>query len=293
MSGRLKLLFLNASFERVDDEMQIRLEHTVLNEVKEIRKHIPTGGITIKDINTSQGGRYVLRVNPDRYRSMYRIIRVLEEPETTQEVVILAIRPDRVIDVKFPEFNALSSDMVRVLEQSNVEAFPGLKGQALYDTLKPSRIPAAGLFNLHAKMSATLFQNQQTGFSYVEQLTRVRGDRIFAFVKKTFRDEVKNACLENKFHEVSGALHTPPPNFQLVDSFKSTGESYGNLQLTFFANPATLEFMVDADIDDAGGINHIFQVVEHALSGSETHPYDIHQILTYHQKIDPGYSLIV
>lgn len=293
MSGKLKINFYNASFERVSDEMHIRLEHTVLNQVYEVRKHIPTGGITLKDIDTSQGGRYVLKVNPDRYRSMIRIIRILDEPQKNEEHVILAVRPDRVIDVQFPDYASLSSDMVRVLEQSNVETLPGLRGQALYDALRPLRLPPAGLFNIHAKMNATLFQNHQTVFSYMEQLTRIRGDRFFAFVKKTLRDEVKNACLEDKFHEVSGSLHTPPPNFQLLDSFKSTGESYGNLQLTFFANPGTLEFMVDADIDDAAGISHIFQVVEHALSGSETHPYDIHQILTYHQKIDPGYNLII
>lgn len=293
MSAQLKINFYNASFERVSDEMLIRLEHTILNQVYEVRKLVPAQGITIKDINTSQGGRYVLRVNPDRYRSMFRIIRLLDAPVKNEQHVVLAVQPDRVIDVKFPEFASLSSDLVQVLAQSNVESFPGLQGQALYDALRLLPIPTAGLFNLYSKMNATLFQNQQTVFSYIEQLIRVRGDRIFAFVKKTFRDEVKNACLENKFHKVSGALHTPPPNFQTIDSFKSNGETYGSLQLTFFANPNTLEFIVDADIDDAGGISHIFQVVEHALSGSETHPYDIHQILTYHQQIYPGYDLIV
>ncbi|MCI0553639.1 MAG: hypothetical protein L0287_22050, partial [Anaerolineae bacterium] len=62
---------------------------------------------------------------------------------------------------------------------------------------------------------------------------------------------------------------------------------------TFFSNPNTLDFIVDADIDDANGIGHIFQVAEHELTGSITHPYDIHQILFYYQRIDPGYNLVV
>ena len=290
MSGQLKLNFYDASFERVSDHMLIRLEHTVLNQV--YQQHINSKTITLTEIITSQGGRYVLRVAPDRYRSMYRIIQVHESPVKNEEHIVLAIRPDRVVDVKFPEFNELSADLVRVLSQSNVESFPGLQGQALFDALRPLKIPTAGMFNLHAKMNATLFQNQRSVLSYLEKLLRIRGDRIFGVVDKTLRDEVKNACLEEKFHEVSGALHTPPPNFKFVDSFK-TFEDYGNLQLTFFANPNTLEFIVDADIDDADGLNHIFQVVEHAVSGSDTNPYDIHQILTYYQKIYPGYDLII
>lgn len=291
MAATLKLNFYNASFERISDAMHIRLEHTVLNQVYE--RDISTKTITLTGINASQGGRYIMRVTPDRYRSMFRIIQVADAPKKNEEHIILAIRPDRVVDVKFPDFASLSADMVRVLTQSNVESLPGLQGQALYDALRPLQIPTAGLFNLHAKMNATLFENQQTVFSYLEQLIRVRGDRIFALVKKTLRDEVKNASLANKFHKVSGALHTPPPNFQFVDSFKSSDENYGNLQLTFFANPNTLDFIVDADIDDADGLNHVFQVVEHAVSGSDTHPYDIHQILTWYQKIYPGYDLIV
>ncbi|HEX6176135.1 MAG TPA: hypothetical protein VF089_19165 [Candidatus Binatia bacterium] len=44
-----------------------------------------------------------------------------------------------------------------------------------------------------------------------------------------------------------------------------------------------------ADIDDAAGLEHVFQVVRNRLSGSPTHPYNIHEILVGHQKLDPGY----
>jgi hypothetical protein len=110
-------------------------------------------------------------------------------------------------------------------------------------------------------------------------------------VAKELRDEVKNSVASGLFHEVSGKLHTPPPGFVAADSFK-TLERYGNLQITFFCKPETLEFLADVDIDDAQGIEHVFQVVRNRLSGGETHPYDIHEILLQHQRLDPGYRLI-
>ena len=129
---------------------------------------------------------------------------------------------------------------------------------------------------------------------YIESLYRIRGDRVFANVQLPLRDLVKTAQNVGQFDEVSGALHNPDEEgFHLAGSYK-TQDQYGNLQLTFFANTATPpKFKVDADIDDAQGIGHIFQVLRNWLTGRETHPYDIHQILVRHQKIDPGYELIV
>ncbi len=108
-------------------------------------------------------------------------------------------------------------------------------------------------------MQHTTFENKLSVFTYMTSLNRVRGDRLFAQVNKSLRDTTINSVAANLFHEVSGELHTPPPNFVPADSFK-TIDHYGNLQLTFFNNPATLEFIVDADINDAQGIEHIFQV---------------------------------
>ena len=47
--------------------------------------------------------------------------------------------------------------------------------------------------------------------------------------------------------------------------------------------------VADIDIDDAAGLGHVFQVMRNHLSGKPTHPYNIHQILTKHQNLDPGY----
>ena len=170
--------------------------------------------------------------------------------------------------------------------------FPDCKASSSYDALEADPVRKAGLLNLFAKMEATFFPIGRSVFSHVQSFTRLRGDRIFAHVRKELRDEVKNGVLSHMFKKVDDSLHTPPPNFQHADSFKSF-EPYGNLQLTFFSNPATLEFIVDADIDDAEGILHLFQVLDHALTAGETNPYDIHEILVYYQHIDPGYQLVV
>ena len=291
MAGQLKLNFFDVSFERISDDMVIRLEHTVLSQVYEIRTNIPNGRLTIENIQTANGGRYVLRVAPERYRSLYLIIRVLDWPEENVEHLVLPVRPEKVTAV-FPQFNSLAQEFKDILASSDVEFWPGLNGEDLYDALGSDPIKKAGLFNLYAKMNDTFFQNGNSVFSYVTSLTRIRGDRIFAHVQKDLRDEVKNACIDEQFKEVSGALHTPPPDFMQAGSFKSN-EQYGNLQLTFFSNPNTLDFIVDADIDDANGLEHIFQVAQNELTGSVTHPYDIHQILIYEQQIDPGYRLVV
>lgn len=292
MSGDLKLNFFDVSFERVKDEIDIRLEHTVLHKVYEQTKPSNTKTITIHGIDTSQGGRYVMYARPRHYRPIFRILRIKDNPDKNDEVVILPVDSSRVTKVNFPMYQNLPQSLTNVLTQSNVETFPGLQGQQLYDALEDDPVRKAGLFNLFAKMEATVFPIGRSVFSHVTSLTRLRGDRIFAQVQKELRDEVKNGVLNNMFKKADDSLHTPPPNFQHADSFKSF-ETYGNLQLTFFANPATLEFIVDADIDDAGGLQHIFQVLEHALTSDETNPYDIHEILVYYQHIDPGYQLVI
>ena len=119
----------------------------------------------------------------------------------------------------------------------------------------------------------------------------MRGDRVFANVKNGLRDLVITAAGEEVFRPVSGSLHTADPDFKLVDSYK-TFDPYGNLQVTFFSSlAAPLRFRADIDIDDAAGIEHAFQVLGHWVTGGDTHPYDIHEILLFHQLLDPGYRL--
>lgn len=105
---------------------------------------------------------------------------------------------------------------------------------------------------------------------------------------KELREETKNSVAEGLFDPADSSLHHPPAGFTRAGSFK-TPDHYGNLQLTFFMNDAG-DCVADIDIDDAAGIEHVFQVLRNKLSGSPTHPYNIHEILVGFQHNDPGYS---
>ena len=95
----------------------------------------------------------------------------------------------------------------------------------------------------------------------------------------------------NLFKSAPDNQHTPPPDYLRAGSFKSRDRA-GNLQLTFFASAAApISFKIDADIDDANGLGHVFQVLSHWLTGGDTHPYDIHEILAYDQRLELPYDL--
>lgn len=287
--GSLRLDFLDVYGNRPTDRVDVSLKHTVLAVSPKVRDHTTSKRLVIADLEATQGGMYSVLVYPMRHRPVSRFVRI-REGQTTNERLVLPIEPDKVSEVEFPSHDALPDDLKKVLEDSKVEGYEEKQGADLFQVLDNFR--KAGLLNLYWKMQRTSFQNGRNVFSYASSLKRARGDRIFVTVQKDLRDEVKNSISYRLFHEVSGALHTPPPEYSTVDSFK-TRDKYGNLQLTFFAKASTLEFLVDADIDDAQGVEHVFQVVGHSITGGKTHPYDIHEILTQHQGIDPGYRLIV
>lgn len=152
----------------------------------------------------------------------------------------------------------------------------------------------AGLLNIWAKLKETPLGTATSGgltvADHVLKILRVNRDRIWFKPIPTMLELVNAA--EAEFYLVSGMLHSLA-GYELAASFK-TRELYGNLQLTFFRGlrPGMPE-VVEADIDDAGGLLHAFQVLRNAIAGRPTHPYDIHEILTFYQELDPGYRLIV
>lgn len=166
--------------------------------------------------------------------------------------------------------------------------FAGIAGPDLYSTL--DEIRAAGFLNIVAKCARTKFASRQSVLEFFGELREIRGDRFFVRVTQELREETKNSVAAGLFEPVSGSLHHPPAGFTAAGSFK-TKDPVGNLQLTFFSNG--VDWVADADIDDANGLAHVFQVLRNALTGRPTHPYDIHQILIATQEIDPGYKLIL
>ncbi len=286
----LRLSLLDVEENPLADTVDISLKHTILSDTRVIKNQSGNRRISIPNLDASQGGVYRLQVFPMRHHAVGQFVKVLDGSTVDAELVF-PVKADRVTGIQAPDFAHLGNDLQNVLQASGtVEGLPGVLGQQLWDALDAPR--KAGLLNISSKMNHTVFGSGNDVFSFLTSFTRFRGDRFFAIVKKELRDETKNSQAAGLFHEVPGGLHVPPPGFELVDSYK-TVDLYGNLQLTFFANPSTLQFLVDADIDDAQGIEHIFQVIDHLITGGDTNPYDIHEILRYFQKIDPHYELIV
>ena len=203
--------------------------------------------------------------------------------------VAAPLHPDFAVPT-FKPFAQLPKPLRDVLDASRLEGEPAsMKGETLYDALGDEE--TAGLLNLYAKMAMTGLPDHQTAWDYVTDLYRIRPDRIFANVKVDYRDAVKAAEQINLFKSAPDNQHTPPPDYARAGSFKSRDRA-GNLQLTFFASAAPpINFKVDADIDDANGLGHVFQVLSHWLTGSDTHPYDIHEILEYDQRLQLPYDL--
>jgi hypothetical protein len=142
----------------------------------------------------------------------------------------------------------------------------------------------AGLLNIHAK-AATLGLTDS-----IESILEVRPARIFAKVNDNLLDAIRDNT--DNFNEASGISHTFPKPWRRIEqsgSFK-TRDRQANLQLTFATNSDN-QLLVDIDIDDNQGIAHAFDVIGHALTGADTHPYNIHQVLLALQGIDPGYTL--
>ena len=284
---KLSLTFLDVYGQRLEGRVDVHLEHRRLSSASGVVRNKKASYRMI--IPNLALGVYKVSVYPTLYRPVKRFT-MIAAGHVNRELITFPIDPDKVTGITAPEYAMLPDDLKRVLEESNIESQPDLKGEALYFALDDTR--KAGLLNIYHKMRMTVFQSGGDAFSFVSSFTRIRGDRFFAHVKKDFRDEVKNSLSYKLFNSAPNLDHTPPPGYLKAGSFK-TPDRYGNLQLTFFCKDDDVEFIVDADIDDAAGILHTFQVIEHYLTREGTHPYDIHEILLAHQKIDPGYKLVV
>ncbi len=234
---------------------------------------------------------YLIRIFPMRHRPVQQFVRAPVAGNDSVEM-FCPVDPERVIDVTFPTYAKLPDRAKAILAATHLEHPPtNVGGQALYDSAELDKVPKAGLLNIVKKMARTPLTDGRTVLDHVTSLYRIRGDRVFASVATAMRDLVKTGVGAQIFRQVPASLHTPPPGFQDAGSYK-TLDPYGNLQVTFFSNPTTLELKADIDIDDADGIQHAFQVVEHTITGGDTNPYDIHEILIYHQFLDPGYRLV-
>jgi len=258
---------------RIKDRIEIQLRHPT--EDRTIRKQEVDGAkdIRIPDLPGVPWGWYELMIYPRRYHVVHQFVHV-QADRTTRYAFTLPKRTNSV----GPVFSAVSAAIQRLLKESAIE------WESLNDLQK------AGALNLHAKMSHVRFGGAQSAFSFVQKILQVHPARIIALVRESLLEQIaKNTGSDKLFRKESDLLHHPPPGFARTGSFK-TREDFGNLQLTFFHDGQ--RFAIDADIDDFGGLAHAYQVLRNWVRRSDTHPYDIHEILIA-QKIEPGYELEV
>lgn len=286
----------NALDDLVDVDLRSRSTGGLLLQLRGV-----SGKKKIRVNDVVAGQPYTVRVMAMRHLPVQQIVSVPMGRESASVEVGCPVDPRRVVQPVFPDYASLEPALCRVLDLSTLESEVGPQpaprppqgdspGERLFIDLNDGR--KAGLLNLYAKMRHTLIADTPT-WDYVTDVYRIRGDRIFANVTVDFRDLVKSEVATGGFRNVPAGKHAEPPGFVHAGSFK-TMDRYGNLQLTFFSSAdSPLCFKVDADIDNAAGFEHAFQVIGNDLTGRDTNPYDIHQILAFYQRIDAGYGLPV
>jgi hypothetical protein len=243
--------------------------------------------INIANLLARPQGLYRLNIDPPSYLPVSSFVEI-PASEPADRTFVFAVDPQKVIRPVFPAWSEIRYAHTLLGSSANILGFEGLTGERLYE--KVDHLRCSGMLNIIAKARRTPLSSGGTVFDYVRELRELRQDRFFVVVPQELREHVKNSIAAELFEEASDALHRPPDGFTRAGSYK-TPDRYGNLQLTFFASGDN--WMADIDIDDAGGLEHVFQVARNALTGRPTHPYDIQQILIRYQEIDPGYRLIL
>ena len=286
--GKLRLSLVDVLGKNIRGRASVRLRHQVLSEVEMFNDLDASKKINITNLSGAPQGLYRIDVDPSAYLPTSRFVNINASGFTDLQITC-AIDPNKVKSIEFPAFADLPDGTRNLLENSDkVLSFEGKKGEELYNALDDAR--RANVLNLTAKCAATPLSNGKTVLPSVEKIIEVRGDRFFAIVRRELRQETKNSAVEGLFNPAPDALHSPPPGFTHAGSFK-TPDKFGNLQLTYFLSGDNC--LVDIDIDPASGLRHLFQVLEHRITGIQTHPYAVHDILIDEQKIDPDYRFVV
>jgi hypothetical protein len=246
---------------------------------------------------TGPGTMYRVVASVPHYRS-YGFFQLIQEnrENTASDDVEFWIKPGDVTDIRGPAFSALASDVRAMLENASMLALKpededllGASGSALYQRLGPLR--KACLLNIAKKTShAPTTGNCR---SFIKGLLVCRQDRFFAHVDPEFPEHLRQSP---QFKSAPESLHQPLPGFQLAEgSFKSR-DAHANLQVTFMRHTATGALAADIDIDESAGIEHGFEVVEHALFRNRTSPYVIREFLIsadpVGKALTPDYSFV-
>lgn len=219
--------------------------------------------LLLKEVPAFPFGTGDLVLNLSRYRSKRRFVTIRpDEALELQETFLLdAGHAKAKFPARHPAYEHISTPVADLTE-----------------------LQRAGLLNVYSKLASLDLADA------IESIEQVLPARIFARVNENLLDQIRES--QDIFSPASGISHSFPRGWERIETLGSfkTRERQGNLQLTFATNSDN-HLMADIDIDDNQGVAHAFDVIGHALSGADTHPFNIHQILIALQGIDPGYKL--
>jgi hypothetical protein len=279
--GTLELELTNVRGAGVQDYVRVHLYD--LSNGRAYNLYHPVNRILqIKKLKAEPVAHYAVTLYPRNYRVMNFGVMIIMG-QTAKERVVLPVEPSRVSRIAAPAFSSLPDQVQTMLNRAEVAEFPSLTGEPLYEALESQPDRKACLLNLAAKASSVSLGDGSTCLDHLGGLLQLQCERFFARATPALADQVGNS---SAFSPADPSLHAPLAGFQIVSSFK-TRDDYGNLQLTFMRNGD--DWAVDADIDDARGVLHLFQVARNFFTEGSS-PYDIRDVLLAHQRIDPGYE---
>jgi hypothetical protein len=273
------------------DDHNVVVDVLSLDNSTHFRAMMPLRGqtdvaISFRDAAT---GIYRFQLAPTNYRVLQFFLRLTEDETIVREApVIFPVDPARVSDISAPAFADLDDRLRNLLIGTNLklDGDRTLSGADLYGAFPA--ILKASLLNLFTKSSHTMLGDGTTCFDHIQHMVELDQDRIFAKTDATLLEE---AMQSRDFRPVDFSLHKEIAPYHVVSSFKRR-EAHGNLQLTFSRKGETgTDYLVDMDIDEAQGIEHVFEVIRNSVSG-RTNPYNIREILAAGQNLKPLYGFV-
>jgi hypothetical protein len=285
-SGKLRLDLYDSCGDPLNERIDIYLYNQTLTDPVVVRGIAATKPIVISNLLAAPNGLYRLFIDPPSYLPVSVFVNI-SSSKVTERAIPFAVDAAKVIRVAFPHYSAVEYTHPLLSTSGSVLGLNGSTGEKLYTEMDD--LSRAGLLNILAKSRRTPLAGGGVVLDHLRELQEARGDRCFARVAPELRDSIRNSMLDGTFREVSGALHKRP-GYEPSGSYK-TADRYGNLQVTLFTKGD--ETVADVDIDDAAGLEHVFQVARNAITGAPTHPFNIRDILLRYQEIDPGYRFVL
>lgn len=237
--------------------------------------------------NSSSLGRFM---SPDPVMASGRV----ENPQTWNRYTYVLNNPLRFIDplglFASPAYNCtetnqncLNDEQRRILENSTVEINgQELSGEALYNKLSEAQKNA--FVNTTDKLASIQLGDGSTALSQVESVSGIGPDRIFANVSDTLATSLQNS---------SGFTTVPGHEGFNAISFKETGVTFGNIQLSF--NESRRAADIDIDIGNiaaknpfkklVGAIVHGAEVLQNKITDTKTNQDTIRKILIQNPKV--------